>query len=213
MSILLDGLPYAVTVAGREIPIDTDYRTGILLEQVLDDPDMEDGEKLGCILWLYYGADIFPLLSDAGVVQEAIERIMWFYRCGADETEGDRESGGMSGKDPPFSYVHDAGYIYAAFMEAYNIDLTKNRLHWWQFRALFLGLPETVLFCKIMGYRTMEIPAKMPKAQKRFYYRMKQIYKLPESSGQTRLEKELESALAEGGDISQLMEWGSLDGQ
>ncbi len=205
MNILMDDLPDTLTVAGAELPIVTDYRTGILFEQTLSDPAIPDDEKLVTVLKLYYGDAIFPLLADMDTVQEALNGIMWFYRCGADETAGSETEGESSGKDPPFSYEHDAGYIYAAFLEAYKIDLTKNRLHWWQFRALFLGLPETVLFCKIMGYRTMEIPAKMPKAQKKFYQRMKRIYRIPESAQQIRLEKEMEAILANGGDISQLI--------
>ena len=205
MNILMDGLPCTVFVAGEEIHIDTDYRTGILFEQVLNDPAMPDGEKLDTVLRLYYGDAIFPLLIDMDAVREALDNIMWFYRCGADETAGSETEGDTSGTDPPFSYEHDAGYIYAAFIEAYGIDLAKNKLHWWQFRALFLGLPETVLFCKIMGYRTMEIPAKMPKAQKRFYQRMKRIYRLPEPPEKIRLKKEMEAILAKGGDISHLM--------
>lgn len=205
MNILMDDLPYAVTVAGKELPIDTDYRTGVLFEQTLTDPAMPDDEKLTTVLQLYYGDAVFPLLSDMDTVQEALDSIMWFYRCGADEMAVSDSGGESSGKGPPFSYEHDAAYIYAAFKEAYNIDLTKNRLHWWQFRALFLGLPETVLFCKIMAYRTMEIPAKMPKSQKQFYQRMKRIYRLPDPPEQTRLEKEMEAILAKGGNISQLM--------
>ncbi len=205
MNILMDDLPYTVMVAGEEIPIVTDYRTGILFEQTLTDPVMPDDEKLDTVLKLYYGNAIFPLLSNMDTVQEAIDGIMWFYRCGADESAVSDTGDSSSGKAPPFSYEHDAAYIYAAFKEAYNVDLTKNRLHWWQFRALFLGLPETVLFCKIMGYRTMEIPAKMPKAQKRFYQRMKRIYRLPEPPEKIRLKKEMEAILAKGGDISHLM--------
>lgn len=41
MNILMDDLPCTVKVAGKEIPIDTDYRTGILFEQTLSDPVME----------------------------------------------------------------------------------------------------------------------------------------------------------------------------
>ena len=205
MNVLMDDLPCTVLVANVEIPINTDYRTGILFEQTLNDPAMPDDEKLDTVLKLYYGDTVFSLLVDVETVREALNRIMWFYRCGADETAGSETEEPTSGKDPPFSYEHDAGYIYAAFMEAYGIDLTKNRLHWWQFRALFLGLPETVLFCKIMAYRAMEIPAKMPKAQKKFYQRMKLIYKLPDSPEQIRLEKEMEAILANGGDISQLI--------
>lgn len=205
MNVLMDDLPCTVIVAETQIPINTDYRTGILFEQTLSDPAMPDNEKLNTVLQLYYGDAVFPLLDDMDTVQEALDGIMWFYRCGADETAGSETEGDASGKDPPFSYEYDAGYIYAAFIEAYGIDLTKNRLHWWQFRALFLGLPETVLFCKIMAYRTMEIPAKMPKEKKRFYQRMKRIYKIPEPAEQIRLEKEMEAILANGGDISQLI--------
>ena len=205
MNVLMDDLPCTVIVANVRIPINTDYRTGILFEQTLSDLTIPDDEKLDTVLQLYYGDAVFTLLDDMNKVQEALNGIMWFYRCGADETAGSETEEDTSGKDPPFSYEHDAGYIYAAFVEAYGIDLTKNRLHWWQFRALFLGLPETVLFCKIMGYRTMEIPAKIPKEKKKFYQRMKRIYKIPEPAEQIRLEKEMEAILANGGDISQLI--------
>ena len=47
--------------------------------------------------------------------------------------------------------------------------------------------------------------AKMPKAKKAFYQRMKRIYKLPDPPEKIRLEKELNAILEKGGDISQLM--------
>lgn len=205
MNILMDDLPQTLTVAGAALPVSTDYRTGILFEQLLQDQAMPDDEKLITVLTLYFGEAVFPILSGLEAVQEALGGIMWFYRCGAEETAGTDEGDEAPRKDPPFSYEHDAAYIYAAFMEAYGIDLTKNRLHWWQFRALFLGLPETVQLCKIMSYRTMEIPAKMPKERKQFYQRMKRIYRLPQPPEQIRLEKEMEAILAQGGDISQLL--------
>ena len=70
---------------------------------------------------------------------------------------------------------------------------------------IFLALPEDVEFSKIIGYRTMEIPAKMPKEKKRFYQRMKKIHKLPDPPDRVRLEKDLEAILAKGGDISHLI--------
>ncbi|MCM1439830.1 MAG: Gp15 family bacteriophage protein [Roseburia sp.] len=203
MNVLMDNLPDTVVIAGEAVPINTDYRTGILVEQSLNDPLLSDDEKLVTLLRLYYGEDVFQLFSDMDTVKEALDRIKWFYQCGTDEQTED--SGGDPYKEPPFSYEYDAAYIYAAFVEAYGIDLTENRLHWWQFRALFLGLPEDVQFCKIMGYRTMEIPPKMPKDRKKFYQKMKRIYKLPESAVQIRLDKELNDILENGGDISQLM--------
>ena len=63
MNILMDDLPCTVKVAGKEIPIDTDYRTGILFEQTLSDPVMPDDEKLNTVLKLYYGNDILAQMK------------------------------------------------------------------------------------------------------------------------------------------------------
>lgn len=93
MNVLMDDLPCTVIVADVEIPIDTDYRTGILFEQTLSDPAMPDNEKLNTVLKLYYGDAVFPLLGDMDTVQEALNGIMWFYRCGADETAGSETEG------------------------------------------------------------------------------------------------------------------------
>lgn len=205
MNILADDLPYSVTLAGTEVPISTDYRTGIRFERTLADVSVPEDEKLFSVLRMYYGDGIFPLLADMDTVREALDAVMRFYRCGSDVTAETEPEEGASGKGPAFSYEHDAGYIYAAFMETYGIDLARDRLHWWQFRALFLGLPETVMFCKIMAYRTMEIPAKMSKEKKKFYRRMKRVYGLPEAAGKTDAVKEMEAILAEGGDISHLL--------
>ena len=206
MNILMDELPYTVDIAGQTVPINTDYRTGIYFEQCLADETLDDDTKLNEVLLLYFGESIGPLLTDWETVTEAINAVMWFYRCGADENVlADSESTGSGEEEPPFSYEHDSGYIYSAFLEAYHIDLTEKRLHWWQFRALFLALPEDVEFSKIIGYRTMEIPAKMSKEKKRFYQRMKKIHKLPDPPDRVRLEKDLEAILAKGGDISQLI--------
>ena len=213
-NILIDELPYSVEVCGQLIPINTDYRTGILFEKLMVDASMTDEQKLVEIMLLYFGEGIMDLVTSCGAdaVGAAINAVRWFYSCGR-ETEpvkdtGEGDSDGKeegSGIDPPFSYEYDAGYIYAAFIEAYHIDLTEKRLHWWQFRALFLALPDTTQFQKIVGYRVMKIPAKLPKDQKQFYQKMKRLYKIPEPPDRVQLEKDLEAILERGGDISQFI--------
>lgn len=54
-------------------------------------------------------------------------------------------------------YQCDAGYIVAAFQQAYGIDLTREKMHWFRFRALFAALPEETLMAKIMSWRTMDL--------------------------------------------------------
>ena len=57
-----------------------------------------------------------------------------------------------------FDFVLDAEFIYAAFMQAYHIDLIDTPLHWWKFGALLSGLPSDTRFSEVVQIRTMDIP-------------------------------------------------------
>ncbi len=54
----------------------------------------------------------------------------------------------------------DSGYIYAAFMQTYGIDLydCSHSLPWCKFISLFEALPEDTVIRKIMDIRTRELP-------------------------------------------------------
>lgn len=189
------------------MPISTDFRTGVLFEEVLTDPDLDNLDKLQTALSLYFPGVRF----DVDVVEEAFGALVWFYRCGKspaettkDTADEDTEDPGPL-EDPPFSYEHDADYIYAAFMQAYGLDLARNPLHWWQFRALFRSLPEDTQLVKIIGYRTMKFPAKMPKEQRQHYEKLKRIYALPASADRQQLESDLNNLLMNGGNPAALL--------
>lgn len=184
------------------VPVSTNFRTGILFEQVLLDPQLDDLEKLQTALSLYFPGVIF----DNDVLDEAISRMVWFYRCGADPAETTGASAdGDTDSDPPFSYEHDADYIYSAFMQAYGLDLARHPLHWWQFRALFRSLPEDTQLVKIIGYRTMKLPAKMSKEQRQHYEKLKRVYALPQSADRQQLESDLNNLLMNGGNPAALL--------
>lgn len=198
---MIDGLPDEVEIAGQTVPISSDFRTGILFEEVLLDPGLDDLEKLQTALSLYFPGIVF----DYDVLDEAISRMVWFYRCGVDPAETTGESGGNDTEDPPFSYEHDADYIYSAFLQAYGLDLARHPLHWWQFRALFRSLPEDTQLVKIIGYRTMKIPAKISKEQRQHYEHLKRVYALPQSADRQQLESDLNNLLMNGGNPAALL--------
>lgn len=200
MNLLIDGLPDSVEVEGQMVPIETGFRTGLLFEQMILDASMDDLEKIETMLQLYLPG---ISLNTEAAVTDAVERINWFYRCGADPDETTGDEGPE--EDRPFSYEIDADYIYAAFRQAYNIDLAENELHWWQFRALFKSLPETTQFMKIIGFRTVKISNKLSKEQKQYYEKMKQLYKLPESKDRQQLESDLAAILMNGGNPAALL--------
>lgn len=164
------------------------------------DKSMDAKDKLQTALQLYFPGVRFS----TDVLADAIQAMLWFYRCGAEEEAPGAGEGGAS-EDPPYSYEYDADYIYAAFLSAFGVDLARTTLHWWQFRALFKSLPEETQFIKIIGYRTMKIPAKMPKDQKQYYQKMKKLHALPASKDRQQLESDLTHLLMNGGNPSALL--------
>ena len=140
---------------------------------MLQDPELDDLEKIQTALQLYFPGVVF----DPDVLDEAISKMVWFYRCGVDPAETTGKSADDTVNDePPFSYEHDADYIFSAFMQAYGI-------------------------C----YRTMKIPAKMSKEQRQHYEKMKRIYALPQSADRQQLESDLNNLLMNGGNPAALL--------
>ena len=177
------------------VPITTDFRTGILFEEVLQDGQLDDLEKLRTALDLYFPGTVF----DGSVLDEAINQMIWFYRCGADPAETTEADATDSDKDPPFSYEYDADYIYSAFMQAYGLDLARHPV-------------EVVVEPRFIGYRTMKIPAKASKEQRQHYEHLKRVYALPQSADRQQLESDLNSLLMNGGNPAALLAGGEGHG-
>ena len=77
-----------------------------------------------------------------------------------------------------FCFEQDANLIYAAFYAAYSISLsTIGFLHWWEFMALFEGLPEDTRIRQIMYYRTADTTG-MPKQERKHVERMRNLFRL-----------------------------------
>lgn len=109
---------------------------------------------------------------------DAYAALLRFYAAGLPrrQEEDAAEAGGPSG--PAFDYAEDSSYILAAFQQAYGIDLTASTMHWWRFRALLGGLPDTCLFSRIIGWRTADL-TEMPDYQRRYYEQQRQRFALP----------------------------------
>ena len=90
-----------------------------------------------------------------------------------------------------FSFEHDSDMIYSAFYQQYNIDLSSAKMHWWQFKALFNGLSDTTQFIKVVGFRGVNLSEIKNNEMRKYYSKMKRIYKLPDN----RSESEKEDAL------------------
>ena len=200
MNILIDLLPKEVTIDNKEYKINSDFRTSILFELLMQDSSIREEDKVLMALQLYYPQ--IPMN-----INGAIEKMIWFYRCGKDIS---KSKGNGKGKSVTqiYSFEYDDDYIYAAFMDQYNIDLQDiDYLHWWKFKAMFKGLKEDNEIVKIMGYRSIDVSKIKDKEQKAYYKKMKDLYKIPTQISKDEEEKlkEIEKALQNGGDLSKLL--------
>ena len=201
MNILIDDIDYPdrAEVNGERYEIRTNFRNSILFELMMQDDSLSPREKVKKGLALYY-----PVIPED--LNAAVDTALWFYRCGREETTVQKRMAARRGKSQVYSFEHDAGLIYAAFLLAYNIDLQDiGYMHWWRFRFLFNSVPKDCEFVRAMEYRSMDINDKMPKEQKDFYKKMKRLYALPLSKAEDDRQAAIENALLNGGDLSGLV--------
>lgn len=170
--ITFDHLPESVEVCGMRYPIGYGYRTMMAIEIEMFG-DNNDEQKMLNALNLFYLNNIPPDTS------QAIDALMWFYRCGRER----RSAPGSSARPKRgYCFVQDAPLLYAAFRQQYGIDLRRTRsldLHWWEFLALFESLSEDTKMAKVMYWRTCDTKG-MGKEQKAFISSMRSLYALNE---------------------------------
>jgi len=198
MNILIDILPEKVKIDGNDYKVNSDFRTSIIFETLMQDANIDDKEKIYIALELYY-------LNIPCNINGAIDKMLWFYRGGKDITS---QKGNGKGKSLTqiYSFEHDDDYIYAAFMDQYKIDLQDIKyLHWWKFKAMFKALKEDNEIVKIMSYRSMDISKIKDKEQQSYYKKMKKIHEIPRSKDEIDKINEIEEVLFNGGDLSGLI--------
>ena len=134
------GLPDVMEINGSLYSIDTDFRKWIRFS--LEVQKLKKGDALDVS---YLFRNEMPTWCD-------IVSLLEFCHPRGELPRGERDSSVIA-----FDFELDADYIYAAFMSQYGIDLVDiEHLHWYKFLALFKGLKDSEMICKIMGYRSYE---------------------------------------------------------
>lgn len=199
MNVLMDSLPSTVMIGGRPYPINTDFRAGIELEELMEDDSISQKERVLKALKIY-----FQPVPDLHYIEDAMSAINWFY-VGYEEREAKPQEGGKE-REKYFSYAYDAEYIFSAILQQYGLNLQKESVHWWVFRALIRGLSKDTEFIKIVGYRAMKITNDMSRKEKEYYRKMKQLYALPANKQESEQQDFILRALMNGGDLSGITE-------
>ena len=221
MNILMDKPPEQVEVDGKLYKINSDFRTSIQFEILMQKKELTEKQKEFanelCLLDKEMDRETAELLAKykdglelyypeiPSDINGAINAMLWFYECGKENIDKKKSKKSGSGKKI-YDYNYDADYIYAAFFEQYHIDLAEQELHWWKFSALFSALSEDCMISKIITYRVIDTKG-MEKEQKAFYNRMKRLYQLPEDISEEERERQdkITQALLGDGDLTGIL--------
>lgn len=139
------GLPDTVEVDGKSFKIKTGFKEWL-----------EFGERIkdkNCTL-----GDLMFLFEDKIPQQDFSVELFEFYTNENSTPNYDDDNS----KEIVLDYIEDGEYIYSSFMTQYGIDLIENNIHWWKFKALFLGLKDDSKIKDIMAMRKWEKTKKTP---------------------------------------------------
>ena len=133
-------LPYDISYKGRLYRLTPSFDNVLTMFKDIEGiPDHRVPEIIGHYL-------LQKPSSDAGLLQAVTE--MLFPKDGRKHKKS-------------MDFIQDGPLIYAAFMQAYGIDLVaeQGRMHWWKFSALLRGLPSDTRFMEVVQIRTKPMPA------------------------------------------------------
>lgn len=145
--------------------IETDFRIGIQICQIIEDKELSMIERHAKISEL-----LFPGVCPDDSGQKAA--IKWFLT-------GWNHDRNKKSKDTArvLDYDIDQWRIYSAFRNQYGIDLNTVDLHYWQFMGLLTTLDECA-FTRVIDIRMKKVKPKMSKEEKEAIRKAKEAYRL-----------------------------------
>jgi len=165
MNLLIHKLPKTDKYG---VKLETSFRNWINFELAMNDKTMQESERILCGLSSVY--DVSEIKRDK--IQERIDGALDFLNGWRT-----RVSENSSQKERSLDFEVDAPEIYASFLMQYKINLTKARMHWYEFMPLLANLSHETPMGNIMYIRTCDMSG-MSKEQKKQMQRLKNLYRL-----------------------------------
>ena len=147
LNLLYEALPDSILVDGEAYYINTDFKYWIELSDALNAKQVDKEYLTNVILSLF--VDKIPTMSS-----KAFEAIMTFFNGNVDDAK--QGSSAPKRTKKVYDFKIDCDYFISSFLIQYQIDLTKDDLHWWKFLSLFNGLDKCELTERI-HYRSVDL--------------------------------------------------------
>ena len=146
--------PEYVKIGTEKVKINTDFKIALRCIEISRDVTIGEYEKQLAIVYLLYGN--IPLNDDIGTYLDMAYK---FLTCNknSEQTQEQDES------EQDMDLLYDEKYINASFFSEYQIDLTKVKMHFWQYCDLIEGLGSDCILNRIRDIRTCDLSEYSPK--------------------------------------------------
>ena len=164
--------------------IRTDYRIGVQIQLCISDPNLSDGEKTGTALYLLYGRGTPDF-------QTAMDGLSWFLSC------GDPSPGEPDHSEPVYSFEYDAGRIVSGFKKVFHRDISREKMHWFEFVPMLADLDGTA-YTNVIDIRSKNA-SEVDKEKRGEFLRMQKRFALPEQfsdAERARIEDQLKKSMS-----------------
>lgn len=176
MGALLDGLPLAIEIDGKEYQINSDFHTGLRIILAFEDTELTISEKSFILVDQLYQEEPEDFVK-------AVSAGIRYLDCGEEQREGGGNGCRM------YSFSQDERHIFSGVDKVLNGRLSRGEyVHWWEFVFAFMELPEDCMMSKILYFRSRRNAGKLTKEEREVWTKNRELFELEEP--QTAKEKE-----------------------
>jgi len=184
---LNDPLDDCVTINGEEHPIYMAFDNVMNALETFDDQELSEADRLYIFLGIMlhdYDQELISTLDFETQIDVGKQIIDQINSEPIENQPVDLEGNPMPQPkrdgEQLVSFLFDAKYIYAAFMQAYGIDLIEQQgsLHWAKFSALINALPDNTLMRQIIDIRKTNLNEIKDKNEKKRIRKLQQQFSL-----------------------------------
>ena len=181
--------PEYVKIGDKKYKINTDFRVAIECNKIAEDKDISNLERTMAIIYKLYGDEGLDAPQD---YEKLLELGLKYLSMGKEIEKSDEE--------PDMDFEQDMDYIYTSFMSDYNIDISKEKMHWWTFMNLMNGLSNSELgnccvLNRIRNLRNFDVSTIKDSKERQKMAKAKEMVALKKYKKENHLTKEQEESM------------------
>lgn len=168
--------------------IRTDFRIGMQICMCLADDELQQEERIFTAIMLLFGKGAPP-------IEIAMAGINWFLNGGKEPVKKPNVSADdADSKEEYFDFSVDADRIMTAFLRRYNIDLVREKLHWFKFLTMLSDVGDCA-FTDVIQIRKKQLTSTMSPEYRATLSELKRQYSLTKYTEEEQ--RKLDSFFAE----------------